>query len=249
MIDFTSFNRGLEQLNLSLDTKQLQQFYRYYELLIEKNKVMNLTAITEYEEVIHKHFLDSLALVLWKGFKGEGHVIDVGTGAGFPGIPLKIAFPELEIVLLDSLNKRVKFLNEVVDELGLQKIVAIHGRAEELARKVEYREMFSLCVSRAVAPLATLVEYCMPFVSVGGRFVAYKAGGVKEEMNYAQPAIKLLSGRIEEPISFQLPGTEIDRVFVVVYKEKKGDKKYPRKPGTAEREPLGNSKEKTVKKL
>lgn len=239
MADFTSLNRGLEQLQISLNSEQLQQFYHYYEMLIEKNKVINLTAITEYEEVIHKHFLDSLSLVLWKGFQKEGRIIDIGTGAGFPGIPLKIAFPELEIVLLDSLNKRVKFLNEVIAELGLKNIVAVHGRAEDLARKAEYREGFSLCVSRAVAQLAVLLEYCLPFVSVGGRFVAYKAGGVEEEVSCAQSAIQILSGQIEEQVAFRLPGTEIDRVFVVVRKEKISDKRYPRKAGTAEREPLG----------
>ena len=238
MVDFILFHKGLEQLGISLEAKQLEQFYHYYKILIEKNKVMNLTAITEYEEVVHKHFLDSLALVLWKGFRGEERLIDVGTGAGFPGIPLKIAFPELEVVLLDSLKKRVSFLNEVITELGLQKITAIHGRAEDFARKEEYRERFSLCVSRAVAQLATLSEYCIPFVEVGGRFIAYKAGGVQEEVEQAQRAVELLSGQIEEQISFQLPGTKAERVFVIIHKERIGDAKYPRKAGKAEREPL-----------
>ncbi len=239
MADFTSFNKGLEQLHISLNEQQLQQFYHYYERLIERNKVINLTAITEYEEVIHKHFLDSLSLVLWRGFQGEGKLIDIGTGAGFPGIPLKIAFPELEVVLLDSLNKRVTFLNEVIADLGLKNITAVHGRAEDFARKAEYREQFSLCVSRAVAQLATLLEYGMPFVSVGGKFVAYKAGGAEEEIANAQPAVRILGGQMEEQVSFQLTGTKMERVFVVVRKEKQGDKKYPRKAGTAEREPLG----------
>lgn len=239
MADFTSFCKGLEQLEIPLKEEQLEQFYRYYQMMAEKNKVMNLTAITEYEEVIHKHFLDSLSLVLWKGFRREERVIDIGTGAGFPGIPLKIAFPDLEVVLLDSLQKRVKFLNEVITELGLQKITAVHGRAEDFARKVEYREGFSLCVSRAVAQLATLSEYCMPFVAVGGRFVAYKAGGVEEEIAQAERAIQLLSGRIEEQVAFRLIGTEAERVLVVVLKERKGDGKYPRKAGMAGREPLG----------
>lgn len=239
MADYTSFNRGLEQLGISLKIEQLEQFYQYYEILMEKNKVMNLTAITEYEEVIHKHFLDSLSLVLWKGFQRKGQVIDIGTGAGFPGIPLKIAFPDLEMVLLDSLNKRVKFLNEVIEKLGLQRITALHGRAEDFARRIEYRERFDLCISRAVAHLATLSEYCIPFVSVGGYFVAYKAGGVEEEIKQARQAIKLLSGRVEEQSSFQLPGIEAERVLIVIRKDQKGNEKYPRKAGMAGREPLG----------
>lgn len=239
MADFTSFCKGLEQLEISLKKEQLEQFYCYYKRLVEKNKVMNLTAITEYEEVVHKHFLDSLSLVLWKGFQREGRVMDIGTGAGFPGIPLKIAFPDLEMVLLDSLNKRVKFLDEVIAELGLEKITAVHGRAEDFARKAEYREGFSLCVSRAVAQLATLSEYCMPFVSVGGRFVAYKAGGVKEEIAQAERAVALLSGKVEEQVAFHLPGTEAERVLVVVRKEQTGDEKYPRKAGIAAQKPLG----------
>lgn len=238
MVDFIIFHRGLEQLGISLEAKQVEQFYHYYKILMEKNKVMNLTAITKYEEVVHKHFLDSLSLVLWKGFQGKERLLDVGTGAGFPGIPLKIAFPELEVVLLDSLNKRVSFLNEVIAELGLQKITAIHGRAEDFARETKYRETFSLCVSRAVAQLATLTEYCMPFVEVGGRFVAYKAKGVQEEVEQAQQAIKLLSGQVEDQVSFQLPGTEAERVFIIIRKEQIGDKKYPRKAGKPEREPL-----------
>lgn len=239
MADYTSFNKGLEQLGISLKIEQLEQFYQYYEILIEKNKVMNLTTITDYEEVIHKHFLDSLSLVLWKGFQRKEQIIDIGTGAGFPGIPLKIAFPDLEIVLLDSLNKRVRFLNEVIEKLGLRKITALHGRAEDFARKTEYRERFDLCISRAVAHLATLSEYCMPFVSVGGYFVAYKAGGVEEEIKQSTQAIKLLSGQVEEQISFQLPGIEAERVLIAIRKEQKGNKKYPRKAGMAGREPLG----------
>lgn len=239
MADFTSFKRGLEQLGLTLGEEQLGQFYRYYEMLIEKNKVMNLTAITDYEEVIHKHFLDSISIVLWEGFQKNASVIDVGTGAGFPGIPLKIAFPDLQVVLLDSLNKRVNFLNEVIGELGLTKITAVHGRAEDFARKAEYREQFSLCVSRAVANLSTLSEYCMPFVKVGGYFVPYKSGKVEEELLQASKAVSLLSGRVEDTISFLLPGTEMERAFVIMRKEKGIAAKYPRKAGMPGKEPLG----------
>lgn len=234
-----SFKKGLERLGISLKLEQMEQFYQYYEILIEKNKVMNLTAITEYEEVIQKHFLDSLSLVLWKGFSRKGRMIDIGSGAGFPGIPLKIAFPDLEIVLLDSLCKRVNFLNEVIEKFGLQKITAVHGRAEDFARETAYRETFDLCVSRAVAHLSTLSEYCIPFVAVGGHFVAYKAGGVQEEIKQAEQAIQLLSGMVEEKVFFSLPGTEMERVLVAIRKEKKGSEKYPRRAGIAEREPLG----------
>ena len=172
-----------ENIGMILNETQLQQFQDFYELLIEKNKVMNLTAITEEEEVIDKHFIDSLTCKRVIDMNQVRFVIDIGTGAGFPGIPLKIAYPEIEFVLLDSLNKRVKFLNEVIDKLHLEKIHAVHGRAEDLARKQEYRGKFDLCVSRAVANLSTLSEYCIPFVRVNGYFVSYKAKKGLEEIN------------------------------------------------------------------
>ncbi len=158
------FIRKLKQIDVTLDQKQMERFELYYEMLIEKNKVMNLTAITEPEEVIDKHFVDSLAINKIVDLKNVKSVIDIGTGAGFPGIPLKIAFPWLEITLLDSLNKRIKFLDEVVDELRLEQIKCIHGRSEDIARQEAYREKYDLCVSRAVANLSTLSELCIPFV-------------------------------------------------------------------------------------
>lgn len=238
MPETKSFIKGLEALKLSLSEEQIGQFMSYYEILIEKNKVMNLTAITEYEEVISKHFIDSLSIVLCPEFKASGSLIDVGTGAGFPGIPLKIAFPQLQVVLLDSLNKRVTFLNEVIEKLSLQEITAVHERAEDAGRNMEYREGFDYCVSRAVANLSVLSEYCMPFVKPGGFFIPYKAGKSQEERAQAQNAVAMLSGSIHDAISFTLPHTDIERTLFVIKKEKPIDKKYPRKAGIPLREPL-----------
>lgn len=178
----------------ALADRQAQQFRRYYDMLVEKNKVMNLTAITEYREVVVKHFLDSVYLGKYEDLSGIISVIDVGTGAGFPGIPLKILYPEMKIVLLDSLNKRIRFLQEVIEELSLDHVEAVHGRAEELARKTEYREQFDYCVSRAVANLNSLSEICLPFVKTGGSFISYKSMKGMEELEQAENAIHLLGG-------------------------------------------------------
>lgn len=241
--DLTSFEKGLEQLSITLSGEQKQQFLTYYEYLVEKNKVMNLTAITEYEEVITKHFLDSLAVVKTSCFKPEKlagkRLIDIGTGAGFPGIPLKIAFPKLEILLLDSLNKRINFLNEVTEMLGLTKINTVHGRAEDYAKQKGYRESFDFCVSRAVANLSTLSEYCIPFVKPGGCFISYKSGSVDQELIQAEKAVKILGGQREEVVRFSLADTDMDRSFVVIRKAKPTPKKYPRKAGLPSKEPLG----------
>lgn len=232
------FERGLFELGIKLSEEQKTQFLQYYELLVEWNSFMNLTAITEFDQVITKHFLDSLSLVKVCDVAQAGRILDVGTGAGFPGIPLKIAFPEVEVVLLDSLNKRVKFLNEVIGQLGLSKITAIHGRAEDFARQKEYREQFDLVVSRAVANLSSLSEYCLPYVKVGGRFVSYKSGKLSEELTAAQKAIHVLGGEAKEPVYFQLTGTEDERSFVCIEKGKTTPKKYPRKAGTPAKEPI-----------
>lgn len=225
-------------LGIKLSDHQLEQFETYYEMLVEKNKVMNLTAITEKNEVIDKHFADSLALIK-SGVSLTGQkILDIGTGAGFPGIPLKIAFPELEIVLLDSLNKRIKFLNEVIEALGLEKITAIHGRAEDFAKQKEYREQFDYVVSRAVANLTVLSEYCLPYVKVGGCFIPYKSGEIDEELNNSKKAVQILGGKIEEVVKFQLPDTDIGRSFVKIKKNKNTAKKYPRKAGLPAKEPL-----------
>ena len=232
------FEQKLNELGVTLTEKQNQQFLKFYELLVEWNKVMNLTGITEYEEVNEKHFVDSLSIVKALDLSNVNTVIDVGTGAGFPGIPLKIAFPHLKIVLLDSLNKRIQFLNTVIDELGLENIETIHGRAEDFAKKPEYRESFDLCVSRAVANLATLSEYCLPYVNVSGMFIPYKSGEIDEEVQQAKKAIHLLGGKTENVIKFQLPGSEIGRSFVKIRKTQNTSKKFPRKAGLPVKEPL-----------
>lgn len=230
------FKAGLSELNISLSEKQLQQFLDYYEFLVETNKVMNLTAITEFDEVIEKHFLDSLSLCKVYDLNRDVKILDLGTGAGFPGIPLKIAFPEIELTLADSLNKRIKFLQEVIEKLGLEKVEAVHGRAEEMARNKDYREQFNLCVSRAVANLSSLSEYCIPFVKEGGAFISYKAGEIEEEVDKAKKAISILGGKIKDVYKFDL--YEQKRSFVIIGKEKKTPKAYPRKAGTPTKEPL-----------
>lgn len=230
----------LALLNISLNKNQIEQFYRYYELLIEWNKVMNLTTITDYDEVNEKHFIDSLSIVKILDFLDIKTVIDVGTGAGFPGIPLKIVFPHLKIVLLDSLQKRVSFLDTVINEIGLNSIITLHGRAEDFARKSEYREQFDLCVSRAVANLSVLSEYCIPYVKMGGIFIAYKSGNMKEELKQSEIAVKVLGGSIENVEKFNLPQSEIERSLILIRKRKSTEKKYPRKAGVPVKNPIKN---------
>ncbi|MCF0127130.1 MAG: 16S rRNA (guanine(527)-N(7))-methyltransferase RsmG [Pseudobutyrivibrio sp.] len=209
----------------------------FYEMLVEKNKVMNLTGITEFEEVLVKHYLDSISVcqILDDDII---NVLDLGTGAGFPGMPLAICYPNINFTLMDSLNKRILFLQEVVDALDLKNVTLVHARAEEAARNKIYREQFDLCVSRAVANISTLMEYCLPFVKVGGKFISYKSGDVKEEIESSGNAAKLLGGSIDKPYYFTLPGTDIDRSFITVDKIKMTVKTYPRKAGTPSKEPL-----------
>ena len=230
------------QMEIELNDYQIEQFINYYSILIEWNRVMNLTAITEYEEVVNKHFIDSLSLIKTidkKTFRsGSISVIDIGTGAGFPGIPLKIAFPEIKITLLDSLNKRIKFLNEVVGKIGLKEVQTLHGRAEDYARKQEYREKYDLCVSRAVANLAILSEYALPYVKKSGYFISYKSGNIEEEIKESTKAGEILGGKIEKIEKFTLPETEIQRSLVKIRKENSTGKKYPRKAGVPSKEPL-----------
>lgn len=243
--DNSAFLADLKEWNLELNEIQLAQLEKYYEMLVEKNKVMNLTAITEYEDVLKKHFLDSLALsqlVILSGKKAK--LLDMGTGAGFPGIPLKIVFPDLEITLMDSLNKRIVFLQEVIDELGLTGITAVHGRAEEAALKAEYREKFDFCVSRAVARLVSLTEFCLPFVKSGGYFIPYKSGEIKEELQEAKFAIRELGGEYRKTYEYQLPNSDIERTLIQIEKVKQTPKKYPRAGGKPLKQPLLTGKNK-----
>lgn len=234
--NLSKFEAGLAELQISLSKEQMKQFLLYYEMLIETNKVMNLTAITDFDEVIEKHFLDSLSIVKVFDFTNDITILDMGTGAGFPGIPLKIVYPEVKIVLADSLNKRIRFLQEVISALELPKVEAIHARAEEMARNKIYREQFDLCVSRAVANLSSLSEYCIPFVKEGGTFISYKSGEVDEEVKNSKKAVSILGGKMKEVYKFDL--YEQKRSFVIISKDKRTPRMYPRKAGTPTKEPL-----------
>lgn len=227
-----------KKIGVELTEAQIHQFQAYYDFLIEKNKVMNLTAITEYKEVVQKHFVDSLSLIKAIDINNCSSLIDVGTGAGFPGVPLKIAFPHLKVVLLDSLNKRILFLNDLIQLLHLENITAVHVRAEDAARDKKYREQFDLCVSRAVANLSSLSEYCLPFVKIDGLFVSYKSIKIDEEAANARKALFLLGGEYVDKLQFTLPDTDIGRALLVIKKEKKTPMKYPRKAGLPSKEPL-----------
>ena len=232
-----------KQLDISLTDEQLSQFNKYMDMVIEKNKVMNLTAITEPEEFSLKHFADSLSVVsaveaALPICSEPVSMIDVGTGAGFPSVPLKIAFPGIRLTLLDSLNKRIGFLNDVISELGLKDTVTIHSRAEDGARRPELRDAFDFAVSRAVAGLNILTEYCLPYVKPGGLFIAYKSGDISEELAGSKNAIKQLGGSLEDKVNFRLADSDIERSFVLIRKTGNTPKKYPRKPGTAKKDPL-----------
>jgi len=227
-----------DMFHVKLSDGQVDQFNRYYELLVKKNEVMNLTAITDYHEVCLKHFADSISLSQYFDMSSVDSLIDVGTGAGFPGIPLKILFSNLNVTLLDSLNKRLLFLEDVIDELDLDNIKTVHSRAEEAGRMKNLRENYDLCVSRAVANLSTLSEYCLPLVKVGGNFISYKAGEVEDEINSAKHAINKLGGKIKRVEEFSLPDSDISRSFVIIEKVNETSNFYPRKPGTPNKKPL-----------
>ena len=238
----TGFQRKLkesaEKEGITLSDHQLQQFDLFYQMMIETNKVMNLTAITDEDEVISKHFIDSLSCIHVVDISRIKSVIDVGTGAGFPGIPLKIAFPDIRFLLMDSLKKRIGFLDQVIDALGLEKIETAHARAEDLARDKRYRAGFDLCVSRAVANLSTLAEYCVPFVKVNGYFVSYKGNKGREELEQAGKCMELLGCKVEEVHEFKLDGDQADRLLLKIKKCKGTPKIYPRKAGIPAKSPL-----------
>lgn len=234
----TKLKEDVFTFGIELSEKQVHQFIKYYELLVEWNSFMNLTAITDFDAVCTKHFIDSISLCKVIDCTKEYCVIDIGTGAGFPGIPLKIVFPNLKITLLDSLGKRVNFLNAVITELGLQEIEAIHGRAEDFAKTGVLRETFDICVSRAVANLSILSEYCLPYVKVGGYFISYKSEKITEEIQMAQNAIQILGGEVSVKKVFLLPNSDIYRNLLMIKKVQNTPKKYPRKAGLPSKEPL-----------
>ena len=229
---------AFRKINIELSDQQAASLLIYYEMLVEWNQVMNLTAITEFEDVLLKHFIDSAAIGEIMDMSKVRTIMDVGTGAGFPGLPLKIVYPHVQITLLDSLNKRIQFLNAVIETLHLDGIHAVHGRAEDFGRDVNYREQYDVCVSRAVANLSSLSEYCVPFVKVGGKFVSYKAGEVEEEVVQAEKAIRTLHCEPAIIKKITLPDSDLLRAFVIIKKKGRLDKKYPRKAGMPTKNPL-----------
>lgn len=224
-------------IDMELSDLQVEQFIKYYDLLVSWNKVMNLTTIIEFKDVVIKHFIDSAYVAKYYDFNNL-KVIDVGTGAGFPGIPLKILFPDMKILLLDSLNKRINFLNEVIDKLNLKDIKAVHSRAEDLGHNLEYREKFDIAISRAVANLSTLSEYCIPFIKENGRFLSYKSMNIGDEVNISKKALKILTSDIEEIHEYKLANTDIDRSVICIKKHDKLSLKYPRGSGKPSKDPL-----------
>lgn len=239
-MDFENFRKEIKiycsKINIEIKIKELEKLYQFMNLLIEKNKQINLTAIIEEKDIILKHFIDSI--IIQNSIKDSNNIIDVGTGAGFPGIPLKIINEEKRFVLLDSLNKRVNFLNEVISSLNLKKVEAIHFRAEEAGQKEEYREKFDIVLSRAVSRLNTLAEYMLPFAKVGGKCICLKGPNMKEELEEAKNAIEILGGKIEKTEEYYLPESDIGRTIIVINKVKHLPNKYPRKAGVPSNRPL-----------
>ncbi|WP_243387221.1 16S rRNA (guanine(527)-N(7))-methyltransferase RsmG [Bacillus kexueae] len=237
-MDISQFQQQLDQKGISLSNEQLQQFERYYELLVEWNEKMNLTSITEKKEVYLKHFYDSISAAFYYDFSKPLSICDVGAGAGFPSIPLKICFPHLHISIVDSLKKRITFLEHLASELKLTNVAFYHDRAETFGKNKEFRESFDLVTARAVARLSVLSELCLPLVKVEGHFLALKASSAEEELEKAQKAVKTLGGTLEEMNNFSLPIEESERNIIVIRKDRPTPKKYPRKPGTPNKMPL-----------
>lgn len=239
-MDFENFKNELctKLEKIELSGEQIKSFYIYMQLLIEWNEKINLTAITKPEEIILKHFVDSILVLNNIDINNGASLIDVGTGAGFPGIPLKIVRPDLQITLVDSLNKRILFLNEVIDKLNLKNIKSIHGRAEEIGRNKEYREKFDYTVSRAVANLSVLLEYMLPLTKIEGKVICMKGSNIEEEFQNSKNAIKTLGGKFVEIRKYNLPKTDIKRNIVIIEKNTITPNKYPRKPGTPVKNPI-----------
>lgn len=235
---FDMLNEACESMGLSFDEEKYNKFIKYKDLVKEWNQKINLTAITDDEEIIKKHFIDSIKVFNCDYVKNAKSIIDIGTGGGFPGIPMKIVKEDSKMVLLDSLNKRINFLNEVINELNLPNMKTIHGRAEDYAQTAEYRQRFDLAVSRAVANLTVLLEFCLPYVKVGGHFVALKGPAIDEEIKDAETALKLLGGKIEAIIEVDIEGSDLKHNLLVVKKVKDTPKKYPRKAGMVTKNPL-----------
>lgn len=230
------FMEYAKKINIDINEEQINKFYDYMNLLIEWNKKINLTAITDYNEIILKHFVDSLTIN--KCIKENNYVVDIGTGAGFPGIPLKIIRDDIKIVLVDSLNKRINFLNEVIKKLNLKNIETVHARAEEFGRNKKYRQKFDVATSRAVANLSTLSEYMIPLVKINGRCICMKGKEIKEELKDSLNAIKVLGGKVENVEEFELADNDINRSIIYILKEKDTPNKYPRKAGTPSKDPI-----------
>lgn len=237
----SEFIKNAAEIDIQLNDQMLSSFEIYYKNLVEWNSVMNLTAITEEKDVYEKHFLDSLTItqiVSRETLEKGCTLLDLGTGAGFPGLPIAIVFPNIKVILVDSLNKRIRFLEDTVNKLGLTNVTAIHARAEELSRNKKYREKMDFCCSRAVANLSTLTEYCLPFVKTGGSFISYKTEQVQNEIDQGKKAIKVLGGGHVQTKFFTLPGTEYQRSLVRIEKIVPTPSKYPRKAGTPAKEPI-----------
>ncbi len=230
--------RGAAELSVSLGEEDVKLYLKYLDSLLEWNQKINLTAIKDPEEIIIKHFLDSISVLPYITHNTEIKLLDVGTGAGFPGVPVKISSSGINVVLLDSLNKRITFLNNLIGELNLSGITTVHGRAEDFAHKEDFRECFDVVVSRAVSKLSVLAELCLPFVKIGGKFIAYKGPKVSEELAEAEIAIKTLGGGQARVIDITLPDIEDKRNLVIIDKDKPTPPKYPRKAGTPEKKPL-----------
>ncbi|NLY09113.1 MAG: 16S rRNA (guanine(527)-N(7))-methyltransferase RsmG [Tissierellia bacterium] len=229
---------GLELWDIELSPTQEKEFESYRDMILEWNEKFNITSLTEEKDMEIKHFLDSISPLLLKELETTSSVLDMGTGGGFPGIPLKIMKPEWKMVLADSLNKRIKFLQEVISELKLKDIEAVHGRAEEMARKSEFREKFDMVISRAVAPLPTLAEYCIPFVKVGGFFIAMKGSAAEEELEQAEKAIKILGGKYVRKETINIPHLDWQPQLLIIKKVEKTHSKYPRGGGKPRTKPL-----------